>query len=81
MKKTKDEKGQIDLVDGTHPKKIMTNPMTKTRMTTNSRESEEIIWNCQEEREKRKENEQSDGRLFPIGMKISREELIESEDK
>ena len=69
------EKGQIDLIDDTHPKKILTYAMTKTRLTTNSDESEEIIWNGQEESEKR------EGRLLPIGMKISREELIESEDK
>ena len=59
----------------------MTNSLTKTRTTTKSYEGEEIIWDGQEEREERKDDKQRDRRLFPIREKISREQLIKSDDK
>jgi hypothetical protein len=71
---------ETHLIDDTHPEKIMTNTVTKTRTTTESDERKEIIRQSQAESEERKEEEERDGfGLSLIREKIWREELIKSE--
>ena len=43
MNETSDEESQIDLIDDTHPKQIVTDPIPKTRTTMNGYEGKEII--------------------------------------
>lgn len=60
----------------------MTNTIEKTRTTTKSDERKEIIRESQDESEEREEDEQRDGcGSSRMGVKIGREQLIESERK
>ena len=79
MNETGDEESEIELIDSSHGEKIMTNAITKTRTTTEGDQREKIIRQSQKEKKKGEEDEKSDRHLSLIGVKIWREELIESE--
>lgn len=79
MNETSNNESEINLIDDTHPEKIMSNTMTKTTATTQRNEGKEIVQKRQEESEQREEDQQSDGRVSPRRLKIIGEELIEGE--